>query len=222
MNDRYGSDGSSKSIDRLSSHWLDSQYGIGPVLILIEEQLRNLAENKRAYLKASTHWTEEVKVAIPNGARVMSNTLVWKRSVWAKASLSYESLYDSLRSYYHGNLLNTAWEKLPFSFVYDWVINLGDVLQSIDYDAQHVQTVFMNGSLMSGELTYEVEDQDSGIITRYVYHGFSYHRRFVDPDDRYLSLAHPFNWGLSFKKVITAMALSWQAFRGNKLPRTIK
>ena len=81
MNDRYGSDGSPKSIDRLSSHWLDSQYGIGPVLILIEEQLRNLSENKRAYLKASTRWTEEVQVVLPDGARVISNTLVWKRSV---------------------------------------------------------------------------------------------------------------------------------------------
>lgn len=221
MNQKYGSDGSGKAVDRLTNHWLDSQYGIGPMLYLIQDQIENLRETKRAYIRARARYNEVVHVDIPDGWTVVTNTLAVKHCVWGKAALGYDTLYQQLRSYYTGNLLNTAWELYPFSFAYDWVTKLGSVLSSIDFDAQHVQTVFTHSSTLTGELVIEKKDQE-GNVTTVTYSGFGYRRSFVQPEARYLSLANPLKWDLSWKNFLSALSLAWQGARGKKLEGHIK
>lgn len=125
-----------KGVNFLSSNWLKYRYGIMPLVYSAESVLLDMGKvrSKRVTARAEEEMTLE-------GASSQTATgTYWncqfnhtfKRTVSVRAGL----LYEYTGSYNELGLRATdvpaaAWELIPFSFVADWAVNMGDYIQAI-------------------------------------------------------------------------------------------
>lgn len=128
--------GSAKGI---SSQWLLYRYGVTPLISDLKGSLEQLSENRDKALLYRFRTQSSMMSDIPHGEspypapynkpiRVLEKITV-KDTVWVE----YDSI--TLRNFSAIGLLNPvqlAWEVIPFSFVADWFINVGDYLASLD------------------------------------------------------------------------------------------
>jgi len=119
----------------LSSHWLATRYGWGPLIMDIRSITRIIstwqaARVKRVKRKAQDHskWT-----TWPSLASVSNDWYTYERSVEDQISVTPTAcvVADISVPRFTINPLLTIWEKIPFSFVYDWFINVGMTLQAL-------------------------------------------------------------------------------------------
>lgn len=119
----------------LANKWLEVQYGWKPLLQdisgSVEEVNANL--NRPHYRKVSIRATNEARnerhVLLPGGAKATAVDTD-KVTISAKAIILGESL--SVQRLGFTNPAALAWELLPYSFVIDWLIPIGDWLNGLD------------------------------------------------------------------------------------------
>lgn len=128
----------------LSSNWLAYRYGIKPLLEDIEDAIGILA-NEPTFGKRHTargraesnpyHW--ERSNPISDSFFTGESYVSYDRSVSVRAGILYTY---NVNTYSRTGLNITAlpraaWEAVPFSFVADWVANVGDVLAALESKA---------------------------------------------------------------------------------------
>lgn len=136
--------------DATSSMWLLGRYGVMPTIYDVQDLLRALRkvhsarETVRAKVHANllystTHNSVEIQASAPLGgiAYVEYDT---NDSIQVEVRASVMSQYDSVATSDFGlSLLDTPaalWELMPWSFVVDWIINVGDYIDSLHLAAQ--------------------------------------------------------------------------------------
>lgn len=112
-----------------------------------------------------------------------------------------------------GNILTTAWELVPLSFVVDWFINIGDFVTAISggSTADRNSTVSFKRIVDYNQVT---ESNQRVVIT-----GQLYNRSITGSLQQYTCLTFEPDWNP--KRQLDSLALFWNAIRGD-LKRSIK
>lgn len=222
---------------RVHKNWLEYKYGWMPLLMDVKNSAEFLAQQyagrsprfscKSTESQSSTE-TEEINIntygADPPQWIKLTKILKWKLSIQTKIWCELENPH--LAAAQQLGLTNpalVAWELIPFSFVFDWFLSVGDYLQAVT--ALHGVTVrkAMVSSLFTAEYSAKIPATvytDQG--NTYRYHGsgvdatctFRQYGRYVwspSPTEIY----PPKNAGLDFTKLVTSLALIRGSYRGS-------
>lgn len=116
--------------ERIAGEWLQVQYGIMPIMYSVQDVVKVLQGMEDKY--ATTRATVDGSISNPDLSaatgsyfhEVASGSLqsrVTARGHWTSGSLH---TFDRIGF----NPFTTAWELVPFSFVIDWFLNVGDLV----------------------------------------------------------------------------------------------
>lgn len=128
--------------DDFASLWLQYRYGIMPIVYSIQDVAKIVGDSHNLYKKV---------VSIVNAEIVRPQVLPTESSYW------HTSIYGSKTSKITGkarwssgalqtldqitfNFPLTAWELIPYSFVVDWFINIGDYISAVIGDLTSLST----------------------------------------------------------------------------------
>lgn len=110
----------------LANNWLEYKYGWMPVLQDIHGAAKTLADTlykpRQNYFSASASRVENW-----GGKDGMNGVIRYKAKVWCRVSVNTPSLSLGNKIGLL-NPLTVAWELIPFSFVADWFVNVGDCI----------------------------------------------------------------------------------------------
>lgn len=129
--------------DAAAEYWLMYRYGIMPLVYSQEDALKALLDGYNPCFESQVTITREGKYVAD---KITDNTIssaIWsaeetgyyKKSVRIKTTVSFK---DALGARIAGNpaavVLGTAWELVPFSFVVDWFIGVGDYINQLNLE----------------------------------------------------------------------------------------
>lgn len=143
-------------LDAVTSKWLEYRYGWFPLMQSVydaAENLRNEVVADRA-VEGRARWTrdEQSKVLIQSGGTAPGPVYaLHKRNISKRAlvSLTFRVGWsDQVAAWTALNPATIAWELLPLSFVADWFVGIGDLLEDLENIALY------NGSFAGGFVTY--------------------------------------------------------------------
>ena len=122
-----------KKRDReIAKKWLEYSYGWKPLMSdiygLYQELQRDHASDFQ-YIKASGTFSRKQNTKSGRWTQV---TVDYEHSVRLNARFRYMAQLHSRASVGLTNPLATAWELIPYSFVLDWAINIGEYLNNLD------------------------------------------------------------------------------------------
>lgn len=202
--------------DRLSSHWLEAQYGVGPMIYTIVDLLEAIQRQRPPYQRAKVAWNPEFELPKEsNGWTLESGENRVSARVWGKGRPRIETLLDDLNRYTKTNPLLTAWELIPLSFVVDWVINIGDALSTLGTEV-FLQEAYMQGTTQKLSCTYTKAEPGGKIVLEL--EGFKYDRSFINIDERFI--LQP-SWGLTKSNLVSGFSLLWAKVRGKPISKGI-
>lgn len=133
-----------RTLQNFSDAWLELRYGWRPLMYDIqaaEEAYLSLQRGKEKLLRASASSSEddETYVVKPEstvwnygdsldlaGAHIIHNVVQTKTSLKVRAGVGHKRSFQNQTAFI--DPVTTAWELVPFSFVADWFINIGDNL----------------------------------------------------------------------------------------------
>jgi len=126
--------------DFLSDTWLEYSYGWKPLLKDVYDQAANAANlmvgTNQGWQTASVNVDSDNifhQVESPPGDQV-TYTFDGRDRIWVHLSVTYRippGALDVTTAFGLNNPLEVAWELIPFSFVADWFIPIGDAIRSL-------------------------------------------------------------------------------------------
>jgi hypothetical protein len=135
---RYGRRASSRATKHknpysaFANYWLEYRYGWRPLLMDIDNVLKQLREKARPFneghseavvdLSASDSQTESYSESNVNWSAIRTGTRTYRGFALAVGDFGTVPTFQPVR---------TAWELIPFSFVLDWLIDVGSFLNAI-------------------------------------------------------------------------------------------
>lgn len=156
--------------------WLEYTYGLSPLI----SDIRGIAENIVGFVHNNTKVTASCTLRLDGLRREgllscyghnMPTKCEYKGFVRAKYAITLRAGYDeSLAKWTSLNPANIAWELFPYSFVIDWVLDVGSYLRNLETSLLYA-TKFVSGSF-STLIKYEgtsvcqyVFPVDNGMVT---------------------------------------------------------
>lgn len=200
------SEANKKALDEfaaaLASIWLNFRYNIMPAVYTIEDTLKLIESYTADFItgRDSSGWKNDIVLESYGWDPLIIDhryNCVIKRGV--RADLRFSQLTKS-------NILTTAWELIPLSFVVDWFINIGDILTSISSP----NIAPSEGATAGVKYECDLSVFNKDINQRCHYDIKIYRRRVINPMN-HIGLA--FNADLSWYRKLDALALSWRPIR---------
>lgn len=121
-----------KALRRLGDNWMRYRYGIMPLIYSYRDLLKTINRGIDVRDKSSAGFQPE-----PTGVTLPGPTIVYKRTetmgdIRLRASVFQHFDWEGAAQYagIGVNPLVTAWELIPYSFVVDWFVNVGDYIAS--------------------------------------------------------------------------------------------
>lgn len=194
--------------DAVSSVWLQFRYGIMPNVYTIEGIAKSFDEKANVFLRFSEQETVE-SIPLPQFDGWTSTSKHVNLIVRAFIKRKFDQITEisGILKNYTVNMLLTAWELIPLSFVIDWFINIGNVLSSA-YGSSFVN--------YTQAATFSVRCADQSVTYTHVESKASvqveisgYKRTVINPDDYCRLVWKP---DLTPDRMKDAFALSWQLF----------
>jgi len=210
-------------VDDVSKRWLEAQYGWLPLIDDVYNASLAFAEssrNRRAQVyKVGSQRVDDIDYSDPN------STIKGKRLIKTKISYEFTERLNQKRALGLTNPLNGFWELVPYSFVIDWFLPIGDYFDSLAIlpalDGRWVQTLSQTLSVSgtpksTGNPLYKGAKSHYTLVevSRTVGTGFSAFNvplpRFKDPSQVF-----------SGQHIANAVALFHQLLLGKSAPRGI-
>lgn len=118
----------------MASRWLQYQYGVIPTMMEVNGLLELIHQKlwEGQYLISGKVSTTEMRTWTSS---LNSVTKTGRTTVIRKNTFSYFVDSSTLRTLSQSGISNPAalvWETIPYSFVIDWFLNVGDYLSSLD------------------------------------------------------------------------------------------
>lgn len=187
-----------EQVTRLAELWMSFRYGIMPIVYSVNDAV-SILEQKGVFRTVRQHIPSSLVVSI----RGIDTVIPLTERYWGKARVDMDSNLADLQL----NLLATAWELVPLSFVMDWVVNTGDFLTSLfpPSAAQEVKHTYSWRSRATIPLNF------GGVFLQgnlELYH--------TQPINHYDHIGLTVDFGMSWKRWLDALALSWFAAKNLK------
>lgn len=201
-----------KSVNDLTdaslSTWMEYRYSIMTLVYSLQDLHKYFltlndvykTSRKRKVYDAPTEW-----FYIPSGFTVESNSVVVNERIWIKRKYDLGSLFDSLAKGLQANLFKTAWELIPLSFVVDWFINIGDLIDSLLSYQPYLIERQTSSRQLSG--TLKLRHKDGFSVEHKVK---TYHRYLLK--EQQISFFNIEN-GMNFVRALDALALTYKPVR---------
>ena len=123
--DRSGLD-PKKVADAVSNLWLQYEYAIRPIIANVEGTLKHLSKRNVAFDTTRKSSTITRELVIP-GWTVDDVDVITR--CWIKRRYDVSTHFGA--GFLTTNILITAWELVPYSFVVDWFVRVGDYLSAL-------------------------------------------------------------------------------------------
>jgi hypothetical protein len=128
----------SDGVQAAANSWLEARFGWRPFLMDMEDIIKTLQEGDFGDRKTSRAKQERVVTSTRNYVGVAAGietdfTENVKTTYGVRAGILYQFQNDPMSDFGFSwsELPISAWELVPFSFVVDWFINVGDYIQAI-------------------------------------------------------------------------------------------
>lgn len=220
-----------KAADSLSNWWLQYRYGVIPLISDIESIMEEFAKKVHMFnmhirsRRGTVQDSTETKVISTDGdggiswetERVVKVDVVSTSIIYFKMTLEGIASYMSYWGVSPSQLPALAWELIPYSFVADWFVNVGDWLRAI---SPNLFTAII-GRCTSQVIEYTVKTTASKPVchgwflksqTPSVYNWSA--RKLVRSIDASTSAMPAFNpnW-YKLNRLVDSLALTWGALR---------
>jgi len=220
---------------KIHNSWLEYKYGWMPLLMDVKGaaeffaqqhvvrspkfQVSALETVTKTYPKTTTHAAYGSSVVDATRERFVTASYTCRAKIWCELSNPHLSALQQIGL---TNPALVAWELVPFSFVFDWFISVGDWLTGLTA----LDGVTVRRAMISQVLTYVYSDVYPPTFRsntfyeytngRYDYESLyrQYQRDSYIPDP--LSLHPPVNVNsFGFAKLVTSLALLRGSYRGS-------
>lgn len=208
----------------LGSAWMQYRYGIMPIMYDIRNLVKVLEGLSLKFLTVRSMRTGTYQNVLPtedapfnqNGVSEQYYTrCTEKYEVRAVGKARFSSSWDFLYSSLGLNPFVTAWELVPFSFVCDWFLNVGEYIQCISNNITNVLSdkTYCYSIKKVKETEHFLKYKQNSLLTREIYGKIyemgdvhvetlhlgttleeSYTRRVFRPDDVKLSASFDLGW----------------------------
>lgn len=198
-------------VDALAHVWMNYRYNIMP-LVYTAIDITEAVTKDPEFLTTRDTLQQERSLILPSDLPALEFTTDFKVFIRdrAKADIGPFSITSKVVS---GNILTTAWELVPLSFVIDWFINVGDFISAFSGGS----TADRNSTIsFKSVLDYTGKDSfDRKVIIT----GQLWNREVTGSLLQHSCLT--FKPDMNPKRYLDSAALSWNAIRGD-LIRSIK
>lgn len=208
-----------------ADQWLQYRYGIMPTIYLIQDLATAINTQISPFsVTRATDKTEETFDQIERVTYSFFNRELELRfrhigTVSVEKRIFVKRLLD-LANYspFGGNLVKTAWELVPLSFVIDWVIQVGDAISAFCPPAYLSQGATASSKVMlKGYTLLELDARAGDKIAPPVMVGSfvhsEYNRIVLEETPGLATLALPQKLSLNWKRVIDSWGLFWPETR---------
>lgn len=191
--------------------WLNYRYNIMPLIYTLDGLGRALEVKSSEFRRWRAWKPTNVDSNLPWIDGDTSYTIKRKTRALIKGSIKVDGDFDQWKSVLLVNLPLTAWELVPYSFVADWFIPIGDWLTKLA-PIHRLNEASMWSHRSNGQFTImvPVADGSSSVPVRVKYDNYKatvYNARQETP---FPLLGDGFN----LFRVIDSFALSWNKIRG--------
>lgn len=195
-----------ETADAISQVWLQYRYNIMPTVYMVEDLLKTLDTKLEEFVRfrKTKHKRTEVS-ALFDGWEANSQITTVHR-VMIKRLLNVSMDNAKMHHLVLTNAAVTLWELTPFSFVFDWFINVGDILTSS----------FVSPSLRGQGSTYSWKQKGSITFTHIetkatvTFDIEAYRREVINPSSHVSLIWDP---SVGWKRQLDALALGWSIHR---------
>lgn len=127
-----------QAVRLLSGKWLEYAYGIKPTAQTVFDLLHREMQPDNTVIKleahASDNYVETIDAAAEGGTTVRDRgSILYKRRCMAEVEFKIANArLLNLSAYSSLNPVSLAWETLPFSFVVDWIYDIGGYIRNLE------------------------------------------------------------------------------------------
>lgn len=120
-----------KDLDkRFRDEWMRYRYGIMPLIMTVEDTLNLISDRAKVFKKVKS--VEVINLSEESLPSPTANSFYYKMNgsvkVTAIGKARFKNQKERLINQVQLNPFATAWELIPYSFVVDWFLNIGDVI----------------------------------------------------------------------------------------------
>ena len=187
---------------RLANNWLEYKYGWMPLLHDIHGGAKTLAD--MLYKPRQNYFFASAKSGDVWARGGMTGTIQYKAKVWCRVSVNTPSLQLGNKIGLL-NPLTVAWELVPFSFVADWFVNIGDCIA--EATAFSGLTVLDGGTLVTSDTVGVCIEENPSPFTTPAKTTFKQRRAARSPGVQVLPRLQIKSKPLDLTKIGTATAL---------------
>lgn len=136
------------SVRKAAQLWLEARYGWRTLLydiVDLHDAVQSLNDKRRRFSERAGH-TSRDQVLVANTSYDLDGYCTFQRHVMTYRELSRRGSVtaDIEPPRFQFNPVTTAWELIPYSFVIDWLIGVGESLESLSFQllaSKHVSSV---------------------------------------------------------------------------------
>lgn len=191
------------------STWMEYRYAIMTLVYSLQDyhdylnNLNNVFKTTRSgrVLEVPEEW-----FYLPPGWSIKENSLTARKRVWIKRKYDPSSLLDTLLRELQTNVFKTAWELIPLSFVIDWFVNIGDLIDALTAYQPYLQDKQTYSISLKGKLI--LEEKENGVSVTV---NADAYKRFIINED-YISFLS-INNGLNLVRSLDALALTYEPIK---------
>lgn len=190
-------------LQALVTVWMTYRYGIMPLSYAVDDLLSYLSKTP-TYVSVRKRQDREVTIYVDG----WTMTVPVIERIFAKARIDPQASASGLKT----NPFATAWELIPLSFVWDWFINVGDLLSTIYGPHGATQVVYGRSLKVDAEVTASHTSGDTTVV-RVKYYTY----QNIDAE-QHVGLC--FRPSLSDNRVKDALALGYSLVKSTFLNKT--
>lgn len=184
--------------DEVASLWMQFRYAFSPIGYSVDDAMAYLEADFKPYQTFRKGSNIKLDVDLPSGWSI--DDLEVRDRVFLKYRYAAGYALDGLGF----NAVTTAWELTPLSFVVDWVLNIGDLLASLNTPQNVIDMGCSYSRQIKDEVRVKTPEGDVLINVNY------YKLTPYNPLDR---VGLSINPSMTWKRWLDAISLMWGGLR---------
>ena len=195
-----------EAADAVANVWLNYRYNIQPNLLTIEDAIKTLQYELKEFVRFRETSNGQPEWEVQKEGWTYSNNVQLVDRTLIKRLIDITVDFPKFKHLMLSNVVVTGYELLPFSFVWEWFWNMGDVIAALFVNPDFS----LEGSTYSWQLrgveSFTHDESQSRVDSEIR----AYRREVINP--RSLVRLN-FKVDLNFVRSMDAIALAWSVFK---------